>query len=129
MTILVCPKCQAAPCRRQVGRRTLCVGCWQATRHAKWRATSAHRSQLRLAARGVKPFICPRCQQDPPRMRPRSVMGRVPLCQRCFDARWAHEYAQRAARSDDIPAAEIERRFQVALQQIRSRTWTSAQRS
>jgi hypothetical protein len=98
----LCPKCQQAPPRRPWagrGRVAECVACWRLNRQAHSKAVSRRRS-IRLAqARARGPLI---------------VLPREPVCR---------------AHNDDLTAAEIERRYQIALKQIRSRAWTSAQRS
>lgn len=69
--------------------------------------------------------MCPRCERRPPRHIP-THHGRVPLCAVCLSATWQAKWRRRVARGDhDIPAAEIERRFQHALAQIRRQRWTA----
>ena len=74
--------------------------------------------------------LCPRCGTHPPRY-PATYQGRTPLCLACYRERWQRKYRNRIERGlDDIPAADIERLFDQALQDIRRRrTWTSAHSS
>lgn len=81
--------------------------------------------------------LCPRCELHPPRRLQGARTGRPSLCAACFHAaqlthcrtynarRKAANLAQRVRVLDDLPAAEIDRRFALALALIRRRTWTS----
>lgn len=66
--------------------------------------------------------LCPRCGKHPPRW-PLAAVGRVPICAPCRRVVWRAKYARRLARRvpDDIPPEEIERRYHLALLQIRRR--------
>ena len=70
--------------------------------------------------------LCPRCGLAPPRYPAGRYQGRIPLCLGCMREKWKLKWQRRRARvNDDISPAEIDRRFAVALQQIRRRAWTS----
>lgn len=94
-----CPKCQEAPPRRPWsgrGRVAECVACWRLNRQAHSLAVSRRRSDRMAQARAQGPIE---------RLPPEPVFR---------------------AHNDDLPAAEIERLFTEALQQIRRQRWSSA---
>ena len=78
------------------------------------------------------PPLCPRCGLRPSN---RTYRLRPVFCRECARDVRMRRWRQRAASArkaetiDDIPAADIERRYQAALAQIRRQRWTSAQRS
>ena len=120
MTNRACPRCQMAPPRRPwngFSRVALCVGCWKLERQHQHTKTTARRKALRAAARAaLPPPMCPVCGVNPPR-RQLARAGKVPHCQACYGERMARKY--RSKGKSDITAAEIERRYQAAMQQIR----------
>ena len=80
--------------------------------------------------------LCSRCGVNPPRYPVRRTMGRVPICAMCLRERNQAKYLRRVSRATgrpvpvmadpgygeaDISDAEIERRYQAALSQIRRR--------
>ena len=70
--------------------------------------------------------MCPICHG--PSRRTMTGRGRQPvLCVSCLANQWKRQHAKRKLRpsrvSDDIPADEIERRYQVALAEIRRQRW------
>lgn len=90
----------------------------------------------------MAPSFCPRCRQRPPRLFYGARAKQPSLCQLCVeDARREHWRTYNRKRQalkdiarigavvprvhDDIPAAEIERRFQHALLTIRRQRWTA----
>lgn len=129
----LCPRCAVRPSRKAVGGTKIayCRECYTETRAmnsaVQHRAKHARRVRARLAA-GPRP--CSKCGVNPPRYPPPRQGGTVPLCEACFLGRTEDRNSDKtrwpsSARSyDDLPAAEIERRFQAALKQIRSRAWT-----
>jgi cytochrome c553 len=130
MRTRVCPKCLVNPPRHQVlgSKVAMCVACWKVSEAAHQRATLAARLVRRVAAKALIVPVCPTCGVNPPRYPPVRLSA-IPACEACHEAKWARKYQAVKARVNDISAAEIERRFQLALKQTRQRTWTSAHSS
>lgn len=120
----LCPKCRVNPQRRPMpgARVAFCSACYATTRRAHVVATTARRKALRADARAAQgPLRCPKCGINPPRYT-LTTAGVVPMCVACVDARWRdRQPVAREPRVDDLSSAEIDRRFHLALQQIRRR--------
>jgi ribosomal protein S26 len=124
MKTRMCPRCHTEPSRRQIGMRpAYCEACRIIARQEQVRATTERRKRERAALRPPQPpkRMCPRCGLNPPRYWVPRHVAQLPMCLSCYTASRQLMYQRQALHCDDLPPAEIERRFTAALAQIRRR--------